>query len=423
MKSRFFSKAFWIWLLAAVFFFAEYMARVSPSVMVPDLMQAFNVNALKLGILSSFFYYSYVGMQLPVGTLIDRYGAHKLVTVMAALCGISCFMFAYSSSIYVAALTRFIMGFAAAFAFVGALSLARTWFKPSKFGLLAGTTQALGMLGAALGEAPVSLMVSHLGYRFALMAIGVGLMVLAVLMGIIVRDRPDNAAVVNVDIQEQPKQSLWKNLKVVLSTKQCWLNGLFVGCLYAPTAAFAELWGASYLHTVYVVPEAIAAGMSGVIFIGFAVSSPFAGWISDRIKRRKPVLFASAILSFIFLSIVLYLPHLSSWFAAVLLFCYGASNVAVATSYTVASEFVPDNVAATSMSFANMTSVIIGALFQPIIGKLLVLGWNHITVKGVQVYSVHDYRVAMLSLPLCLVISIITCFFIKESYGYKVVEN
>ena len=48
-----------IWGLGAAFFFIEYIARVAPSVMVPDLMRDFGVDALTLGSLSAFFYYSY----------------------------------------------------------------------------------------------------------------------------------------------------------------------------------------------------------------------------------------------------------------------------------------------------------------------------------------------------------------------------
>lgn len=416
MRKLIFSKAFAVWVLAAGFFFAEYFARVAPSVMVPDLMRVFHVDALSLGALSSFFYYAYVGMQLPVGTLVDRYGAHRLLTTMAGICGLACILFAMSHSLWVASLARFLMGFSAAFAFVGALSLARTWFSPSKFGMLAGATQALGMLGAAVGEAPVSLLVTHFGYRFAMIAIGVVLLVLAVLMALFMRDHPEDVIQKSEARAKSIQNSLWKNLRVVLSTRQCWLNGVFVGFLFAPTAAFAELWGATYLHAVYSVPKTVAAGMSGAIFIGFAVSSPLVGWLSDRIKKRKPIMLASAILSFVFLSLALYTPHLNSWLVALLLFLYGASNVAVATSYAVASEVVDAEVAATSMSFANMASVIIGALFQPIIGELLVLGWNHVVSHGVPIYSPHDFRVAMLSLPACLLVSIVSWFFIKESY-------
>ena len=311
------NKSFYPWLvlvLAAGFFFAEYFARVAPSVMVPDLMSAFKVNALSLGALSAFFYYAYVAMQLPVGTLMDRFGPRVLLSVMAGICGLACLIFSQTHSIFMADLSRFLMGFSAAFAFVGALKIARTWFSPKRFGFLAGLTQALGMVGAAVGEGPVSVLVKHLGWRSTMGIIGIVLVVLALFIFILVRDNKDNNIIdknINSKTNKDNNLSILESLFLVLKNKQTWINGLIVGCLYAPTAAFAELWGASYLHKVYGFTPEIAASGVGIIFIGWAISSPIVGWFSDKIGRRKPVIIASLILSAIFMFLILYLPHLS----------------------------------------------------------------------------------------------------------------
>jgi len=150
-KNKKISNAWLIWGLAAGFFFIEYIARVAPSVMVPDLMSAFSVDATHLGTLSAFMLFAYVAMQIPVGTLVDRFGPHKLLTAMALLCGLACILFSNTHQIIFAELARLLTGISAAFAFVGALKLASTWFPSSRFGLLAGATQALGMLGAFVG--------------------------------------------------------------------------------------------------------------------------------------------------------------------------------------------------------------------------------------------------------------------------------
>lgn len=408
-------RAWLVWILAASFFFAEYFARVAPSVMVPDLMRAFHVNALSLGALSAFFYYAYVGMQLPVGALIDRFGPHKLLTLTAMLCGGACFLFAYAQALAIADLARFLMGLAAAFAFVGALQLARTWFSPARFGLLAGATQALGMLGAAVGEGPVAVLVQRWGWRLTMSGIGFFLLVLALLIALIVRDKPTTFDE-KMQIKTSVTYSLWQSLVAVVKTPQCWVNGIFVGFLYAPTAAFAELWGASYLHRIYDLSPTEAASMVGAIFLGFALSSPCAGWLSDKIGKRKPIMLASILFSCFFMSAVLYWPGLSVTAVVILLWLYGMSNVAVALSYVVASEIVPSGISATSMSFANMFSVIVGAFFQPLIGWLLVKGWDHQISHGVPIYSADDYRWAMLSLPLCYGLSLLAWLFLKESY-------
>lgn len=402
-----------MWGLGAAFFLAEYLARVAPAVMVPDLMNAFQITALGIGSMSAFFYYAYVGMQIPVGILVDRFGPHRLLTLMAAICALSAMMFGFSHSLVTAHLARFLMGFSSAFAFVGSLRLATLWFSSRRFGLLAGLTQALGMFGAAMAGGPLALVVDKIGWRYTMAGIGGVLLILALLIGIFVRDRSIKHTSEN---KLATSQELWKGLRLVLKNKQSWLNALFVGLLYAPTAAFAELWGVSFLVRVYGLHNEIAATAISCIFIGWAVGAPITGWISDRIQKRKPILMFSVIASLILILLVIYLPSIKVPILFVLLFFYGVANTGVATAYAVASEINPRHVAGSSMAFANMASVLIGAAFQPVIGLFLDLQWHGEMSNGVPFYSVHAFRFAMSALPLCLILGSIIVFKIKETH-------
>ena len=110
------------------------------------------------------------------------------------------------------------------------------------------------------------------------------------------------------------------------------------------------------------------------------------------------------------------MPGIPVWGISLLLFGYGASNVAVATSYAVACEQVPSDVSGTSMSFANMASVIIGALLQPVIGALLERNWGHVIKNNISVYTTANFHHALITLPLCIVVSLVAWCFLKESY-------
>jgi nitrate/nitrite transporter NarK len=129
---------------------------------------------------------------------------------------------------------RFLMGFGASFAFVGALKLATMWFCPTRFGLLAGLTQALGMLGAAIGAGPLSALVEGLGWRKAMWLIGGILMVISVLIGLLVRDNPkahhDKAGHSG---EPQGHLSFREAFSRVLKNPQSWFNGIYVGLIYA----------------------------------------------------------------------------------------------------------------------------------------------------------------------------------------------
>jgi MFS family permease len=404
-----------VWALGAAFFFSEYFARVSPSVMAPDLMADFHSSAFQLGSLSAFFYYAYVGMQIPVGMLVDRYGAHRLLTIMAALCAGACLMFSMAHDLAMAELARFLMGFAASFAFVGSLKLASVWFPATRFGLLAGLTQALGMLGATVGEAPLAYTVSAFGWRHTMAIIAVIFLGLSVLIGVIVRDRPTGYRSQSPEITSE-KVSIFKGLLQVLANPQSWHNAFYVGLLYAPSAAFAELWGPSFLHTAYGMSLGAAATANGLIFIGWGVGGPIVGWLSDKIQARKPIMIASVILCLIIMSAILYVPNLPLSVLFSLLFLYGVCNTGVAISYAVAAEINPHKLAGTSVAFSNMASVIVGAAFQPIIGKLIDMHWNGLREAGVPVYNLSDYHYALIILPICLILGVLFVFLIKETH-------
>ena len=72
-----------ICMIGALFYSYEYFLRITPSVMEPALRQHFSLSAMGFGVFSSFYYYSYVPMQLPVGVLMDRWGPRRLLTVSA----------------------------------------------------------------------------------------------------------------------------------------------------------------------------------------------------------------------------------------------------------------------------------------------------------------------------------------------------
>ncbi|MBL4647555.1 MAG: MFS transporter [Gammaproteobacteria bacterium] len=403
-----------IWGLGALLFFSEYSARVFPSVANVHLMQAFHASGLELGGLSAFFYYAYVGMQLPVGVLVDRYGSHRLLTITALICALSSVLFATATSLAMADVARFLLGFGASFAFIGTLKLASVWFSASRFGLLAGLTQALGMLGAAVGEAPVAVAINHFGWRKTSFILGLVFIALAILIGLIVRNHPPGYVV------DKPRaktvSSVWNGLSIVLCNRQTWLNGLYVGFLYAPSAAFAELWGVRFLQRVHHISHVTAAFAIGLIFIGWTVGGPISGWFSDKIQRRKPIMIVSAVCGFLLLSLIIYVPQLPIPLIFILLFCYGLTNTGVVISYALASEINPRRIAGTSMAFANMSSVIIGAALQPILGWVLDELATGKKVHGLYIYSASDFRSAMSLLPVSMIVSVVFVFFIKETY-------
>ncbi len=404
-----------VWGLAASYFFSDYFARVSPSVMTTQLMHAFHIGALGIGSLSAYFYAPYLAMQIPVGLLVDRFSVRALLTVMALLTALGCIVFATAHALVLAELGRFLLGFSASFAFVGSLKLASCWFPSNKLGLLAGLTQAAGMFGAAVGDAPVAYLVRHIGWRETMFLMAIVFIILSVCILIIVRDRPTRSSITNTSKREQ--LSIRYSLLKVLSNTQTWMNALYAGLVYAPTAAFAELWGVSYLQFGRGLSHGNAAFAIGLIFIGWAIGGPIYGWISDYIGKRRPLMFISALAGAVLLSLLFLLPHLSVFSIYALCFLFGVSNTGVAISYAVSTEINTQNVIGTSIAFTNMASVIIGAMLQPVIGLLIdVFNGPHFLTMAHQTGAVVDLRIAFIVLPICSLLGFFCTLFIRETH-------
>lgn len=405
--------AWLIWGLAATFYFSDYMARVAPGVMHRFLQADFGINEVGFATLTSFFYIPYIIMQIPVGLTVDRIKIRYLLTIMSLLTAIGCCVFGAANGLAMASFARLLIGFSAAFAFISALRLATSWFPPAMLGLLAGLTQALGMLGASAGQAPLSFLVSAVGWRQSMFVIAVLFVVLAVLLFRYIRDYPASA-----EPQEHTTQStinIFQSLKIILSHRQTWLNALYAGFVYGPTAVIGEAMGPAYLEYGRGLSAHAAAFATGLIFIGWVIGGPFAGYISDKIGRRKPLMIISAICGLILTSIFVFTPHLSSHMIYVIFFLFGLTNSGVAIAYAVSTELHHRRVIGTAIAFTNMMSIFVGASLQPLVGHFVD------SVSGVRAYHVEslllsDFQYGFRVLPISSLIALVLALLVKETY-------
>src|SRR5499426_2829229 len=94
MNAKISAAAVGAWLLVAIYYFYQYALRSAPSVMMPELTEAFAVNALGVSAIVGMFYYGYSPFSLVAGAAIDRFGAKRIIPIGAALVGIGALMLA-----------------------------------------------------------------------------------------------------------------------------------------------------------------------------------------------------------------------------------------------------------------------------------------------------------------------------------------
>lgn len=408
---------FAILTLAGLFLLYEFVLQVSPSVITHQMMEAFHVNAFVLGVTMSLYYYTYAPMQLFAGLSFDKYGARKTLTPAILVCALGTACLALAVTYHLAGLSRLLTGLGSAFSFVGMLFLGRRWFATKYFFIIVALTEFMGAMGAFIGQAPVSSLIEHFGWRQTLWGLAFFGVALSVLVWLVIRDKSE-------DCQNSQSQSLsvWQSLIYIVRHLQLWAIGLHAMLVFAPVTAFTALWGVPYLVNAYHISTTEAGAICSMVWIGMAVGTPILGGLTEKLKRRRAPLVYCALLGAVTMAIILYVPNLSTDSLYVLMLLMGIGTSGQATSFLVVTDNVPKNIIGTAMGFNNLLIVLSGAIFQPIVGGLLDLNWSGLKLHGVPVYSHGDYSIALSILPLCFIAAaLIGRFWMRETHCSPVV--
>ena len=212
---------------------------------------------------------------------MDRYGPRRLLALACVCSVIGTYLFAGSHSIAVAQFGRFLVGFGAAFAFVGALKLATIWLPPNRFALISGLITSLGMIGAMAGDILLRGLVDDLGWKMTTYTTAGAGIILAIAIWAVVRDVNPSPTHPHYHVQRMHFHDLLRGLWGALRNPQIWFNGMIGFLLYLSLSAFAELWGIPYLEQARGLSRMHAANANAMIFLGWAIGGPCWGLFSD----------------------------------------------------------------------------------------------------------------------------------------------
>ncbi|MEM7174990.1 MAG: MFS transporter [Chlamydiota bacterium] len=399
------------YILASLFLLYEMGLQVSPSIMIDQLMFDFRIGAALLGAMTGVYFYSYTPVQIPAGFFYDRFGPRRLIACATVICAIGALIFGFAYDIVTAAFGRFCMGFGSAFAFIGSLTVAARWF-PKHFALCAGITQFLAAVGALSGAIPLAVLVNIFDWRTVIIAtgwIGIGL---GLFCFWIIRDQPPN-----VEWKRMRHRDLLRECREIFKSHQTWWIALYSFFSWGPTVVFAALWGVPFLMIRYQISNTQAAFAIGMIWIGIGIAGPFLGYLSDRIKRRKPLLLITSVIGLIAAATVLYIHQLPFFAVFPLLVAFGIASAGQILCFAIAKDINKRAVVSTALGLNNMAVVAGGALLQPLVGFLISFFWDGKSVEGVPVYSLASYRIGLFIIPLCFFLALlISIFCIRETY-------
>lgn len=400
----------WVVCFSASLFFAYELLQLHVmNAISPMLIRDLNLSATDFGFLSSTYLIADVIFLLPAGMLLDRFSVRKVILSALFFCLIGTAGFAKATSLNFAAGCHFLSGIGNAFCFLSCIMLISRWFPKERQAFIVGLMITIGMLGGVVAQLPFSLLAQTLTWRAALMidaAIGV---VLFAIIFAFVKDAPTKV------IKKKEK-----GIPFLVGLKRSILNihniscGFYTCLMNLPLMIISAVWGTLFLTQVHHIPLTNASFIISMICMGTIVGSPIYGWISDRLQRRKALMFFGGLSSTIIFMLILLLPYPSEGMFTLLFFALGFLTSSQTLGYPLITENNPKELTGTSMGVAAVIIMGFPALIQPLSGKLLDLSWDGTMVSGAPLYSASDFRLAFLIFPIGFLAALFALARIRE---------
>ncbi|MDP7028777.1 MAG: MFS transporter [Phycisphaerales bacterium] len=412
-------KAWLFWALPAFFFLYEFMLRVSPSVVAPQLTTEFHANAAEFGFSMGLYYYAYAPMQLVVGIMLDRFGSRRPLAIAALICAAGAAVFAVAHSLEMAGAGRLLAGIGSAFAYVGTIYVASVWFPRSRLALIAGVTAALGMAGAVAGEVVLEWIEDVVTWRQSFWGFAIAGVVLGVGMWLLVPKRPRWFE--EVSRKSRTHDGVFHGLGCVLRSRRTWALSCVAGLLYLPVGVFGALWGNWFLEDGLDI--ASPADADAMLFVGLGIAAPVLGWVSDRFERPRLVLQVGIGAAFAATVLLLLLTPAQKWAAIPLLLVLGLGVGSIVVAFPMAMHLNPHHARGTAITFINFSQMLLVGVGQWLIGVFLDadahVAHHAAKVVGPDSFSLNDFRVAFLVLPIGLVVAFLFTWMLREGVEHQ----
>ena len=407
----------WRWfafLTICIFYSYEFFLRISPSMLVDQLLVQFHTTALGIAGFATSYFLGYLIMQIPAGLIYDRYSFRWATAFGLFVCMIGTLIFTLTDQIFVAFVGRFILGCGSAFAFIGAITFVRKFLPDHYFTLMIAIVISIGTIAGAFGQVFAVKIINYLSWHFTIDGMAIWGLFLAIAILIVPKN---NFIETKNKLQRHPIASIWTEIALVVKTPGLWINGLIGSFLYLPTSILAAVWGLEFFNKAFHLDHAIGSVGITLLFVGWAIGGPIFSLISERFRREKLILIVSALGVSAILFLLLSASQMSATILLSILFLLGLVSSAQVLVWKNFTFIFPNNaLVGTASSFTNLIIMLSIALWDLGIGQLITM-IHHVSVNSTEQISAHDLRIALYLLPsLVLAVPVLSFFLPKNSH-------
>jgi MFS family permease len=270
-----------VWGIGVAVYMVAVVHRSSLGVAGIDAAARFRVDASALSAFSILQVLVYAGMQIPVGVLVDRYGAKRMLTCGVVLLTAGQSGFALSHDYGTALLARAVLGCGDAMTFISVLRLGSRWFPAKRGPLIAQIAALFGMAGNLVSTVVLSRLLASAGWTPTFLGTAVGGAGVLVLVLLFMKDHPEGF--VPPPPAERPARGAVRR-RLAASWRE---PGTRLGMWVHFTAQFSAmvfllLWGMPFL----VEGEGVSRGTAGGLLTLVVLSNMLLGMIFGQVIAR-----------------------------------------------------------------------------------------------------------------------------------------
>ena len=154
-----------VFLPFAAGYYLSYLLRNVNAVIAPELTRELGVSAADLGLLTSSYLLAFGAFQLPLGILLDRYGARRVEAGLLVIAAAGSILFALGRTLPELALARAAIGLGVSACLMASFKAVSVWFPAERQPSLYSAVMVAGSLGALSATTPLSLVLPVFGWR------------------------------------------------------------------------------------------------------------------------------------------------------------------------------------------------------------------------------------------------------------------
>ena len=360
-------KFIFIFLPFACGYFLSYLYRSTNAVLAPYLSSDLNLNAEQLGLITSAYFLTFGLFQLPLGVLLDKYGARKVQSILFLIAAIGAILFSLGNDVWSLVTARGLIGLGVSGALMAAFKAFAFWYPKERLPLLIGLFMSAGGMGAIVASTPLEMALQITDWRGVYLFIGIVTIFVGVLIFFIVPEKQEN----NYNEKSLPVQKVLKN---IYTSYAFWRIGPLSGIAGGTGLAILGLWAGPWLSDIGKFNQNEIDNILFISTIMMTIGTTSLGIITDYLRKFNisPVgVMGGALFVFIIpLTIITFgiMPK-AIWPWVIL----SITSLAATLAYAGLSQHFPTSYAARASTAINLICFLMAFIAQYAIGFIMQL--------------------------------------------------